>query len=275
MPGSQLHADLTIRIAGREEVSAPTLVLMHGLTDSGACWPDAVRRWSPQYRLIAWDARGHGESARFLERQLEVGMGQTHLDDAISLLENLARHGTERPVLVGHSMGGGTAAAVAADRPDLVRAVLLEDPALGTGLDQVREADPAEGQRRVAEVRTIQAEPGTALDECRRDNPTWPESELEPWLEAKLQTDLVALANPLITVPTPATEIAGRISAPALVVTGTEGVIWTGAQLSALEAVENPYLNIAVLTGAGHCVRRSQPTAFHAVADPWLARQFP
>jgi pimeloyl-ACP methyl ester carboxylesterase len=41
--------------------------------------------------------------------------------------------GLERPVLAGHSMGGGVASAVAALYPDLVGGVVLEDPAWPTG----------------------------------------------------------------------------------------------------------------------------------------------
>ena len=47
---------------GRTDREAPTLLLLHGLTDSGRCWPDAVRRWQDGYRILAWEARGHGES---------------------------------------------------------------------------------------------------------------------------------------------------------------------------------------------------------------------
>lgn len=271
MPGSHLHADLTIRTSGREDDDAPTLVLLHGLTDSGASWADAVERWSPDYRVVSWDARGHGESARFLEGQLEDGVGETHRADAIALLENLALHGMVRPVLVGHSMGGGTAAAVAVQRPDLVRAVLLEDPALGAR----DEPDVAEtGARRVAEARATIADPAAALASCRADNPHWPESELAPWLEAKLQTDLAMLADPVVTVATPWAEIAREIGVPALVVTGDGEAIWTGDLLERLRAVDNPLLAVFVVEGANHCVRRDRTEAFHAVVDPWLAARF-
>jgi len=55
--------ELRVHELGRAD--GPTLVLLHGLSDSGLCWPDAVRRWRHDYRIVAPDARGHGESPRF------------------------------------------------------------------------------------------------------------------------------------------------------------------------------------------------------------------
>ena len=38
--------------------TAPTLLLVHGLTESAAAWPDAVARWSSRYHVLAVDLRG-------------------------------------------------------------------------------------------------------------------------------------------------------------------------------------------------------------------------
>ena len=133
MPSPHRSEDLTVHRFGRTEADAPTLLLLHGLTDSGRCWPDAVARWQDDYRVLAWDARGHGESERFTDQELAAGVGETHLADVVDVLETLRDEGTPLPVLVGLSMGGGTAAAVAGARPDLLRATVLEDPVLGGG----------------------------------------------------------------------------------------------------------------------------------------------
>src|SRR5450756_2522288 len=54
-----------LRVHELGRADGPTLVLLHGFTDSGLCWSDAVRRWCHDYRIVAPDARGHGESPRF------------------------------------------------------------------------------------------------------------------------------------------------------------------------------------------------------------------
>lgn len=260
---------------GRRDTDAPTLLLMHGLTDSGRCWPDAVRRWQDDYRVLAWDARGHGESERFTDDELAAGVGETALRDAVDLLESLAADGIERPVLIGHSMGGGTAAAVAGHRPDLVRAALLEDPALGSRDDDLPKTGGVQDARnRVADHQATRDDPGAALRQGRRDNPSWPECEFSPWLDAKLQTDPRVLADPVITVRTPRLEVAAAVAAPTLVVTGGTGVIVHGTLLRRLRAIGNPWLSFEVVDGAGHCVRRSRVDGYHAVVDPWLAKQF-
>ncbi|MEP6650732.1 MAG: alpha/beta hydrolase [Lapillicoccus sp.] len=275
MPSPHRSEDLSIHEFGRTDADAPTLVLLHGLTDSGRCWPDAVRRWRDDYRVLAWDARGHGESERFTEEALAYGIGETHLDDLVDLLESLGEEGIERPVLVGHSMGGGTAAAVPAHRPDLVRAVLLEDPALGNG--RYDELDIEEGaRRRVAEARATVANPQATMREGRTIHPDWPASEFQPWLDAKLQTDVDMLADPMMTVRTPWYDVAAAVAVPALIVTGDNGAIWRDDLLARLREVmlANDRLELEIVSGAGHCVRRDRTEAFHTLVDPWIAKQF-
>ncbi len=262
----------TLHRFGRGDAEAPTLFLLHGLTDSGRCWPDAVERWSADYRIVTWDARGHGESERFTRGELEAGIGETHLADLVEALERLADEGVAQPVLVGHSMGGGTAAALAGARPELVRAVVLEDPALGSG--RYTDHDEAEAaRRRVVEAREINAHPNHAMKHGKREHPTWPKREFKPWLEAKQQTDLEMLGRPGVTVRAPWPDVTARIAVPALLVTGTAGAIWTGDLMTSLRRVDNPQVEIEVIRGAGHCVRRDRADDFHAVVDPWLTKQ--
>jgi pimeloyl-ACP methyl ester carboxylesterase len=272
MPSAQRSEDLTLHRFGRGDAEAPTLFLLHGLTDSGRCWPDAVDRWSREYRVFTWDARGHGESERFTADEIRYGVGETHLEDLVDVLELLATQGVRQPVLVGHSMGGGTAAALAATRPELVTAVVLEDPALGSG--RYAGLDEAEiARRRVAETRETNAHPRRALKQGKRDHPDWPKVEFAPWIEAKQQTDLDMLADPTITVRTRWSDVIERVSVPALLVTGGPGAMWNGALLENLHRVDNPHLEIEVIRGAGHCVRRDRAHDFHAIVDPWLAKQ--
>lgn len=275
MPSDHPSEDLTLHRFGRSGQSAPTLLLMHGLADSGRCWPDAVRRWKKAYRVLAWDARGHGESERFTKGELAAGVGETMYADAVDLLETLAAEGISRPILVGHSMGGGTAAAVGWHRPDLVRALVLEDPALGARDDYAKGSGPKEqAKERVAGDQDIRRKPKRALKRQKREAPSWPSSEYAPWLDAKLETDTRMLADPVITVATPRLKVASKISVPTLVVTGARAEVVRGEYFAALRDLENPCLSFEVVKKAGHCVRRDRADGFHAVVDPWLEAQF-
>ena len=108
----------------------PVLLLLHGFSDSGPCWADAIERWRQTFSVVTWDARGHGRSPRFTADQLAVGPGALMVADAVTAAEQLAARSGAAIGVVGHSMGGSTAAGLALARPDLVAALVLEDPAL-------------------------------------------------------------------------------------------------------------------------------------------------
>ncbi len=238
MPSPHRSEDLLVHRFGRTDAEAPTLLLLHGLTDSGRCWPDAVARWAADYRVLAWDARGHGDSERFTAEELDEGVGETHLADAVDLLESLAADGVARPVLVGLSMGGGTAAAVAGTRPDLVRAVVLEDPVLGGGRF-TDELAAEQAEHRVQEKQAALDDPEETMEEGRRRHPSWPESEYAPWRDAKLQTDVDVLRDWTTTVLTPWPDVVASVAVPALVVLGSDG-IWSAEDRARLRDVGQP-----------------------------------
>ncbi len=113
-----------------------TIVLLHGLTSSRSSYrgivPALVERGC---RGLNVDLRGHGET----------GPGHRYRADdyAADVIDLLDEAGIGPAVLVGHSLGGVTATAVAVARPDLVSAVFLEDPPLFEGDDKIRQASPA------------------------------------------------------------------------------------------------------------------------------------
>jgi pimeloyl-ACP methyl ester carboxylesterase len=102
----------------------PPLMLLHGLT--------ATRRNVVQgskhllragYQLASYDARGHGSSS-----PAPAPSAYDYQDLVEDLGAVLDRLGLERPVLVGASMGAGTAAAWALRNPDRVAALVLITP---------------------------------------------------------------------------------------------------------------------------------------------------
>lgn len=118
------------------DADAPPVLFLHGITMSTATWEFVVPSLAERYRLWRLDFRGHGDSDRAPDSYTPAG----YVSDAVAAIES----GVGQPcVVVGHSLGGLVAAALAQQRPDLVRAVLLEDPALfdtGTGSENAAEA---------------------------------------------------------------------------------------------------------------------------------------
>lgn len=250
--------------------AGPTLVLFHGNGDSGRCWPDAVARWSRDYRVLGVDARGHGDSPRFTAEELGRP-AEVYVADARTVIEQ-ARAGAPdtRVVGIGHSLGGGVLTELVARWPDLLDATVLIDPPWDSPLvgPQPR---PEVGERWVALIKEWRADPEGALQEHRLANAQWPAGESEAWLEAKMHVDLslIGLGNGRSATPWP--DLVAAIRTPTLVVTGDVECLVGEATQSRLREIGNPAVEVAVVPGADHYVRQSAPEPFHAVVDPWLA----
>lgn len=264
-----------------DDDGAPVLVLSHGITDSAACWADAVRRWSTSgYRVVALDARGHGDSPRWGDEDLasQDAAGTRLAEDLAEVLTDLRANGpsgrgplTAPLIAIGHSMGGVTSLDVAARHPELVDAVVAEDPAFVT--PTWRRLLALDAFRQVREMREIAADPQAREMQEMADNPKWPPEEVRASVEASCGVDLRFMALGCVSPPTPWQEIIDSLSVPTLIVTGTERVVLRGDNLTHITARANPHISTAVLVGAPHCVRRTFPERFHAVTDPWLARR--
>ncbi|MDX2526626.1 alpha/beta fold hydrolase [Streptomyces europaeiscabiei] len=108
--------------------SGTPLVLLHGGFTDHRMWRDLVPALAAGHRVIAPDARGHGASAN-ASRPFRL------TDDLAALLRHLD---TGPAVLIGMSMGGGTAVDTALEHPGLVRALVVS----GVGTSEPEHTDP-------------------------------------------------------------------------------------------------------------------------------------
>ncbi len=108
----------------------PTVVLLHGIGQSGNVWKHLVRRLVPHgCRVVAFDLLGFGASPKPDRLRYDVD------DHARAVIASLRRLRLQAPVvLVGHSMGCLVALRVARLRPDLVRHLVLYEMPLYKGL---------------------------------------------------------------------------------------------------------------------------------------------
>lgn len=101
--------------------NGPPLVLVHGQLTSWQHWNRVLPRLAENYHVYAVDCHGHGGSDRTPERYDAVSMSAD--------LEGFIAEVVGEPATVaGHSSGGLVAAHLAANAPERVRAVFLEDP---------------------------------------------------------------------------------------------------------------------------------------------------
>jgi pimeloyl-ACP methyl ester carboxylesterase len=64
--------------------------------------------------------------------------------------------------------------------------------------------------------------------------------------------------------------VAAHIAVPSLVLTCDDPLLWDDAKREELRSIGNSHLEVVRVEGAGHCIRRSKPEAFHRIVDPWL-----
>ena len=262
--------DLVVRRCGRpaDADGTPTMLFLHGLTDSGEGWPDAVDHWQGEYAIVTVDQRGHGGSPRFTEAQLAGHPGDVMVDDALALLEQL-----DRPVVIGHSLGGAVALASAVRRPELVRALVLEDPA-PLGPDEPQHAPSRGAEFRAGIEDSRQAADDEELLRIRRKaHPDWPESELLVTGHAEQQMDADYLAHgdwkPSVRWP----ELFASVSVPTLVISGDrpDEVVVDATMEAGIKEVGSPLVTFVRIPGAGHCIRREQAEQYFALVDDFLA----
>jgi pimeloyl-ACP methyl ester carboxylesterase len=115
------HVGLEVHVDGPDE--APPVLLLHGITSSARTWDWITPVLAERRRVVRLDFRGHGASDRTPDA---YGLDGYVADAITACVEAVGR---PTPV-IGHSLGGVTAAALAQLRPDLVTGVLLEDPPL-------------------------------------------------------------------------------------------------------------------------------------------------
>lgn len=111
----------------------PLVVLLHANGFGAATWAPIASALRRRCRLVAFDARGHGESTAVPPVPGSTNYAWTELaaDFDRALEATLARTGRGRIELaVGHSMGGALVTLNALDRPERFARLLLCDPVL-------------------------------------------------------------------------------------------------------------------------------------------------
>jgi pimeloyl-ACP methyl ester carboxylesterase len=114
----------TIHLQHTTSGAGPVLLMLHGVTRCGADWEPLFAALAKDWTIISLDQRGHGTSPR---------AGSYLVTDYVADVVRFVQEETADPVVIfGHSLGAMVAAAVAAELPDRVRGIILEDPPFHT-----------------------------------------------------------------------------------------------------------------------------------------------
>lgn len=106
--------------------AGPTLVLIHGISGSGEVWLPILEELGKHFTPVTLDLRGHGASGKPEHGYL--------YDDYIGDLDRVLAHlNIDRPLIMGHSLGGLVTLWWAAQHPRRGAALVIEDSPLRSG----------------------------------------------------------------------------------------------------------------------------------------------
>jgi len=172
------------------------VLMLHGGFAYAETWAGQIPALAQRYRVIAPDSRGHGHSTLGTEPITYRRMA----DDMAALVEKLGLGGVH---LVGWSDGGCTSLAMALQRPDLVRSMVL----LGTPFNTDNYS--AESWRQMEIILNPRSLSGLGLRATRRMMTPEPHRGGE-FLEK--------MSKMWMSLPDFTTQDLGRIEAPTLVI---------------------------------------------------------
>ena len=253
-----------VRLNVMDEGEGHPIVFLHGL---GGCWRD----WEPQldslsdrFRCVVIEHRGHGRS------ELTRGAYSTRLfaDDAAAVCAQL---GIEHAHVVGLSMGGLVAQALAVGHPGLVDTMVLCDTGLGM------RSKRAEFLRRAADDTRAKGF-GDSRGVLPESSPGWSAKTIAEHpeimrnnLRESESADPDAWARAAIAVAEH--DLTGEIesvTAPVLVIWGDSDEVIPIASAALLQGVF-PDAELVVLPDAGHVANLEAPREFDAAITTFFA----
>ena len=245
----------------------PPLVLAHGLTDEGLSWHQLASDLETNYDVIMYDAYGHGKSSRIdTKKRLDLAEDLHDLIQALQL---------GKPGIIGHSMGADTASKFAATYPDMLAALVLEDPPWSdmpfdekiakSTMQEWKKQNLAYKEKSIKELIKLK----------KKESPNWEEAILEQWAESKLEMD-PAFFDVFTLDRMPWRERAKAIKVPTLIITGDNE---RGAIVTPKLGVEAVQLfdkgEFGHISAAGHCVRYEQYHPYLTMVQLFLKRNLP
>jgi pimeloyl-ACP methyl ester carboxylesterase len=224
---------------------------------SGASWTPLAQALEGDFDVVMPDARGHGRSGA-----PEVGYSyDEHASDVLGLVRHLQ---LRRPVFVGHSMGGMTAAVAARRSTGNLRGLVLVDPTFISPefQQQVWESDVADQHRRALTLSRPEL-----LAEARARNPHRSAAIVALQVEARLNTSLSAFS--VLAPPNPDFRTVVRaITVPTLLVIGDSPVV--SLELATELSTINPLVSVEQIPHAGHGLPFDQPRELERAVASFL-----
>jgi lipase len=247
------------------ESGAPRLVCLHGVTAHGRHFAGLAARLAPDWRVVAPDLIGHGDSP--YEPPWSIG---AHLAALAETLEDAPA------VWLGHSFGARLALELAARDPQRVERLVLLDPAIWlpphvalyaaeSGLTERVYSSFAEAIERRYEESGLQSAPREVVEEDLAVHLV--EGEAGLWRYRYSQAAVVAAYGELASEQPP----FERVRVPTLVVLGAQSYLTYDHLLDAHRAAVGDLLEVVTVEG-GHTLLWDALDATAAAVSTYLER---
>ena len=245
----------------------PTLILIHAIERHAHLFDHVAPEFTRDYHVIAYDMRGHGDSAWSPEAAYLV---EDHVKDLEAIIQQL---GLKRVTLWGNSTGGRVAQVYAGLHPDRVERVIAED--VGPERPQSISDNFA---RRVAREANGWASEDELVKELMTRAPRTPEAIMRNYAHfgTKRRDDgrLVWKRDPNLVkgfVETELWQYVSKITSPIIYVLGGASSIVPPETQTKLKATL-PNAEVVVMPGLGHYPNEEDTKGFLVIVNRFLKR---
>jgi len=250
---------ITLHVAEAGDATAPPVVWLHGIWDRWPLWEGVVSRLPGRHLMV--ELRGHGESDK-PEGAAHYRLAD-YAADIAGVLDALA---LSRVAVVGFSLGGLVATALAGREPERVARVVFVDP------PYTEHGDPF---AQLADWRDLRRESpedmAVALAFLRPDRTDAEREREAAWLRMTADGPFDALIAGTYG-PFALAEDLPRVGQPALLLQADPDAGGALPDAMAARAIALlPHATLARFPGSGHSIMRDQPDAFVAAVAPFLA----
>jgi pimeloyl-ACP methyl ester carboxylesterase len=259
-----------LAVAVSDAGNGPPVVLLHGLGCGRRMWFHQILALQDRFRVIAYDQRGHGLTDA---PAIAAEYSAAHLArDLIGVLDALQ---IERAAIVGFSLGGGPALALAASKPECVSRLVLAD--VGAGADDpvkiegmvrrwVKLIDQGAADELVCEMLRSELFKVYARRNKRRLEHMAALIRATPLNGLRFTlSEVLAKRKSLFRL----TDVLKAVRAPTLVLVGQHDYVCSKA--SKLIAQTIPNASLKIIEDSGHMSPLEQPAAFTAALSGFLA----
>ena len=225
----------------------PSLLFLHYFAGSSASWSDVMSQLQETAHCIAPDLPGFGDSDPIADPTIEAVAGV--------IAEMIRQLDLQRYSLIGHSMGGKVALALAATQPPGLQSLILLAPSPPTP-EPIADSERSRllktyGNRSAAEETahkiTAQALSEAAFEQVIQDNLRTSQAAWQAWLECGSQQDI--------------SSAMAAIKVPVLVIVGAEDAVIPQSLLQREVVDTIADVQLVVVPNAGHLLPIEAPEA--------------